>query len=800
MAKLILRANGVGKEFDLEKTGSLTVGRSPDCDITIDDTQASRRHCTVIRLQSGYEVSDLGSTNGTLVNSTLVKKQKLRHGDVIRIGAVELAFDDPSSAGAAAEPAVGYLVYAKGDRKGEKIELTAQRTTIGRKPTNTVVIDDPVSSSYHCEIVRGLNGYTIRDLGSTNGTLVNSEMVTEAQLTHGARVRIGNTRFVFQDPAMAEIDLELAGAADDDEWGMMRDIDLAAVRKRNPATIAYALLFLLIVGGLAYAAFMMKPRGEQRGPVGPQGNLHSPYSYELEGAATTWAAEPETAVTLTISTQVKKSGDRSLEIRANTPHGTAFYAQRFRDEHAAYRIKGSVAARGAKARFGIHWLGGGGLERWVTAPPVEGSMRDIDFLASSPPWATSALLGVEIDGAGTVDLDDVSIVREGAAHVEEVTLNNFRLFLTDGRAADLFHEAAAVLVNGRPFALDAQGNLIEAPDLRISAAAADGEHLLVTIEGAGDAATAGIVLEETDGYLSRGGFRAFASEVDPKDKDKRQDHFYPAFPDDGVLELKDVRKLLLGPSGRSFAVLPATEGGRLEAEARVEGRTRSVALEGPVADGKFAFRLKLDLRGETTLAANTMANVLSLHAQRRWGEFLVEAARALAEFPFANKNTSEEIRKRKSEVEADWEARSKRVDGLLKDYVDFKNLEDLQAAAKDLATLEKDFQTGKFEGPRTEYAKKTGEEIGRLDHAARVDRESKLTEHTFVQATLVDLPEGRDFSAALQLYYIVKFAPYSASAVDANNALAGINQKHPQILRVLDKLFGNRPQLPAGGK
>jgi len=222
MAKLILRAADGDKEFSLDETGSLTIGRSPDCDITIDDTQASRRHCSVVKLQSGYEVADLGSTNGTLVNSTLVKKQRLKHGDVIRIGAVEIVYDDPSAAAARGEATAGFLVYARGDRKGEKIELTGQRTTIGRKPTNTVVLSDAVSSSYHCEIVRDLNGYTLRDLGSTNGTLVNGEMITEAQLTHGARIRIGNTRFVFQDPAMAEIDLELAGAEDEDEWASGR--------------------------------------------------------------------------------------------------------------------------------------------------------------------------------------------------------------------------------------------------------------------------------------------------------------------------------------------------------------------------------------------------------------------------------------------------------------------------------------------------------------------------------------------------------------------------------------------------
>lgn len=787
MAKLILRDDGVGKEFDLEKTGSLTVGRSPDCDITIDDTQASRRHCTVIRLQAGYEVSDLGSTNGTLVNSTLVKKQKLRHGDVIRIGAVEIAFDDPSSAGAAGEPAVGYIVYAKGGRKGERIELSAQRTTIGRKPTNTVVIDDPVSSSYHCEIVRGLNGYTIRDLGSTNGTLVNSEMVTEAQLAHGARIRIGNTRFVFQDPAMAEIDLDLAGGAEDDEWGMMRDIDLAAVRKRNPATLVYALLFVAIVGAGAYFLVFAKPPPKIDGGGGPDGNLHAAWSFESEGAALSWTGEPETAVVLATSGQVKASGERSLEVRTSVPQSVALYGERLRDDRAAYRVKGSVAARGAKARLGIQWLGGGGLSRWTTAPAVDGSaLKAVEFVASAPPWARSAALGVVIEGAGTVNLDDVSVVREGKASNAEVAVNAFRFVVTDGRTADLFHDAAAILVNGRPFALDAAGNPLDDTGLRIKAVEADPEHILVTVEGAVDAAQAGILFEETEGYLSRGGFRAFT----PDNKDKT---FHPAFPDDGVLPLQSVRKLLLGPNtGRNFAALPATDDGRFDAEARVDGKTRSVALKGPCAGGQFSVRLKVDLRGETRLATETMANALSLYHQGRYGEFLLEAATALSEFPFANRATREELRKLIEKVNEDFETRRKKIERARKDYADFRNRGDLLTAAADLASLERDFQTATLEGPKTVYVNEAKADIERLDLAARAERETKLTAHTFTQATLLDLPEGRLFSAALQLYFIVEFTPHSGNAPQAGAALDGITRERPEIQRVLTKLFGKR--------
>ena len=48
----------------------------------------------------------------------------------------------------------------------------AQVTTIGRAPTNHVVIPDDICSRNHCEVFRGADGWILRDLGSRNGTLI----------------------------------------------------------------------------------------------------------------------------------------------------------------------------------------------------------------------------------------------------------------------------------------------------------------------------------------------------------------------------------------------------------------------------------------------------------------------------------------------------------------------------------------------------------------------------------------------------------------------------------------------------
>ncbi len=95
-AKLIIRENGSERVLEL-KARSTTVGRAQDNDIAIDDINSSRRHCQIDRTSGGYEVVDLKSRNGTLVNGILVLRKELRPGDCIEIGKTRMFFDHVSS-------------------------------------------------------------------------------------------------------------------------------------------------------------------------------------------------------------------------------------------------------------------------------------------------------------------------------------------------------------------------------------------------------------------------------------------------------------------------------------------------------------------------------------------------------------------------------------------------------------------------------------------------------------------------------------------------------------------------------
>ncbi|MGC2176306.1 MAG: FHA domain-containing protein [Acidimicrobiales bacterium] len=76
-----------GQRLDVD--GGLTIGRSGDCDVTLQDTYLSSRHARVANDDGDLSIEDLGSTNGTYVNQELVKgRVHLERGDVVQVGGV----------------------------------------------------------------------------------------------------------------------------------------------------------------------------------------------------------------------------------------------------------------------------------------------------------------------------------------------------------------------------------------------------------------------------------------------------------------------------------------------------------------------------------------------------------------------------------------------------------------------------------------------------------------------------------------------------------------------------------------
>ena len=89
------------------------------------------------------------------------------------------------------------MVVKRGPNAGSKFMLDADVVRAGRHPDSDIFLDDITVSRRHAEIVRGGDGFFVRDVGSLNGTYLNRERIEEASLSNGDELQIGKFKLVF---------------------------------------------------------------------------------------------------------------------------------------------------------------------------------------------------------------------------------------------------------------------------------------------------------------------------------------------------------------------------------------------------------------------------------------------------------------------------------------------------------------------------------------------------------------------------------------------------------------------------
>ena len=209
-------------------TEVLTIGRATNNDLVINDPLVSRRHAQINKKGERYQITDLGSIDGTRVNSVLLKPNiyhPLANGDTISIGNSQLHFiiqtdNETSTAVAVHKPLdesvtvttvtvhkpldESVTVAAKHPLADEAVFVSQidlrgrQSLTIGRDSQNDTVINHPSVSRFHACLERQSGSVIIKDLNSTNGTYVNGRVVEQSMvLKVNDSIRIGPCRFVF---------------------------------------------------------------------------------------------------------------------------------------------------------------------------------------------------------------------------------------------------------------------------------------------------------------------------------------------------------------------------------------------------------------------------------------------------------------------------------------------------------------------------------------------------------------------------------------------------------------------------
>lgn len=146
---------------------------------------------------------------------------------------------------------------------GESIshDLVEESYTIGRSPENSIRLEDVSVSGRHAELVLVAENVYLKDLGSTNGTLVNDQPVTDVQLRAGDRIRFGKVEACFECdvPKGAQPLPRLEEAEASPAEFSARPADFANAspfpgrkKTKNPARIA-----ILAAAALAFTAFLV---------------------------------------------------------------------------------------------------------------------------------------------------------------------------------------------------------------------------------------------------------------------------------------------------------------------------------------------------------------------------------------------------------------------------------------------------------------------------------------------------------------------------------------------------------------
>ncbi len=185
---------GVTREETLPASG-VVLGRSPGCELLVEFPTVSGRHARVEWKGSSYEITDLGSKNGTFVNGKhLTAPHRLRDGDIVRIGdgegnSVSLTYRE---AGAEALAALGSVALGR-LKTGDKPSFI-----LGRDPTCDVPLEGSAVSWRHARVDRVGDGHAITDLGSTNGTFVSGDALKgRRMLKPGDVIQIGPYRINY---------------------------------------------------------------------------------------------------------------------------------------------------------------------------------------------------------------------------------------------------------------------------------------------------------------------------------------------------------------------------------------------------------------------------------------------------------------------------------------------------------------------------------------------------------------------------------------------------------------------------
>jgi transcriptional regulator with AAA-type ATPase domain len=195
-----------------------TIGRAPDCDVSLPDPALSRVQAEVQRREDGFLLVDR-SGRGTRVGESEVAEARLEDGTEIAFGGWRALFrsapSDAAESTAArghtgvrpeAEPAAPGPARLRVRERGRErlVPLDPAGVTVGKDPSSAVALDDPFVSAHHLRLEVRRGRWVLTDLGSTNGTFLAGVRVMQSEAPVGLPIAVGDCELILEPAAPRE--------------------------------------------------------------------------------------------------------------------------------------------------------------------------------------------------------------------------------------------------------------------------------------------------------------------------------------------------------------------------------------------------------------------------------------------------------------------------------------------------------------------------------------------------------------------------------------------------------------------
>lgn len=267
MIRLTVSRDGRNIEIRVLEPGSYTLGRSQDSDLVLDDPAVAERQLRLTVSAQGVMIEDLASGQGQLsVQRPLplgpfVLDWQATESETGGQTRVAPALEPPPPAGLAGPPTGGLLAQLRvlnGEQAGQVFSLGPGISLVGRAPECAVRLADPSVSRRHAEINVDGQGLSVRDLGSTSGTLLEGRSVEQARLAPGQSLSFGTVTLQLLPPLSGpdETRAKAAPPSEPESPPVAGDPPAAAgasTRRRlllyGGAAVALALLALALIFG-----------------------------------------------------------------------------------------------------------------------------------------------------------------------------------------------------------------------------------------------------------------------------------------------------------------------------------------------------------------------------------------------------------------------------------------------------------------------------------------------------------------------------------------------------------------------